>query len=115
MFAARNAQAVYLNLSQKAFYSDLPGKCAAIALHMTMLEVLPRVKALFPVQFEPPWCRPDYHTLILRSLTPMCGGRSCLRTGCRIWRPFPHHARRFAAPGSLKGFSDEKEGFSFDC
>lgn len=56
MFTARNAQAFYLNLSQKAFYSDLPGKYAAIAMRIAMFEILPRVKALFPVQFEPPWC-----------------------------------------------------------
>ena len=56
MFAARNAQVFRWNLSQKAFYSDLPGKCAAIALRVAIFEVLPRVKALFPVQFEPPWC-----------------------------------------------------------
>ncbi len=55
MFAARNAQALRFCLSQKAFYSDLPGKYAAIALRVTIFEVLPRVKALFPVQFEPPW------------------------------------------------------------
>ncbi|HNX77086.1 MAG TPA: hypothetical protein PLM07_13380 [Candidatus Rifleibacterium sp.] len=56
MYAARNAQVYRFSLSHKAFYSDLPGKCAAIVLRVAMLEVLPSVKALFPVQFEPPWC-----------------------------------------------------------
>ena len=55
MYAARNARVLRFHLNQKAFYSDLPGKYAAIALRVTIFEVLPRVKALFPVQFEPPW------------------------------------------------------------
>ena len=55
MSAASNAQAMRFSLSHKVFYSDLTGKYAAIALRVTMFEVLPRVKALFPVQFEPPW------------------------------------------------------------
>lgn len=84
MFAARNAQVFRWSLSQKAFYSDMPGKCAAIALRVATFEVLPRVKALFPVQFEPPWCLPDFHTLIFGSLTPLHGSHSCLLTGCRV-------------------------------
>lgn len=56
MYAASNASACRYNRSQKAFYSDLPGKCAAVVLRIATFEVLPRVKALFPVQFEPPWC-----------------------------------------------------------
>lgn len=41
--------------SQKAFYSDIPGKYVLIAMRLTIDEVLPRRNAIFPVQFEPPW------------------------------------------------------------
>lgn len=56
MYAARNARVLLFHLNQKAFYSDLPGKRAAIALRVATFEILPGVKALFPVQFKPPWC-----------------------------------------------------------
>ncbi len=56
MYVARNTPVARFSLSLRAFYSDLPGKCSAIALRVATFEVLPRVKILFPVQFEPPWC-----------------------------------------------------------
>lgn len=58
MYLARQAQVSHLNLNlrQKTFYSQSPGKSAALALRVTIFEVLPKVNSLFPVQFEPPWC-----------------------------------------------------------
>ena len=56
MYASRNAQIYRFSLSHRAFYPDLPGKCTAIAMRIARFEVLTGVKALFPVQFEPPWC-----------------------------------------------------------
>lgn len=52
MHAAPKKPVLHLDL----FAFATQGKCTAIALRVVMFEVLPKARALFPFQFEPPWC-----------------------------------------------------------